>query len=118
MASNIHCTATDASGRLSLLSASNLLSDPRFIGNPGNYPAKDRIAAMDQIEITHVIYTPRRHSSLSEMLTILERGLTSIRTEMNLGMQVDEQLVSELEIRVARLRQMATTGLTHPSNRL
>lgn len=65
---------------------------------------------MDLLEtVSNTTTTSIRPKSLTAMLAILERGINSIRTEMNLGMEVDETLISELETRVKRLQELAET---------
>ena len=61
---------------------------------------------MDHIQTSTNTTKPRRHRSLTDILTILERGIRSIRGEMSAGLQVDEQIVSELEARVERLKEL------------
>ena len=61
---------------------------------------------MDHIQTSTKKATPRRGRSWTDILTILERGIRSIRGEMRAGLEVDEQIVSELEARVERLKEL------------
>ena len=61
---------------------------------------------MDHIQPSTYATGPRSRRSLTDILAIIERGIRSIRGEMRTGLEVDEQLVSELEARVERLKEM------------